>query len=65
VLDYFAGSGTTGEAAARDGRGFLLVDETPDAAQVMARRLAAWAPECVGFQPLAGEEGLTEQRSMA
>ncbi len=50
ILDYFAGSGTTGEAAARNGRGFCLVDENPDAAQVMAARLARYEPECVGFE---------------
>ena len=31
VLDFFAGSGTTGEAAARNGRGYLLVDANPEA----------------------------------
>ena len=51
VLDFFAGSGTTGEAAARAGRDFLLVDNNPDAAAVMARRLAFCGPECVGFRP--------------
>ncbi|MDH5491201.1 MAG: site-specific DNA-methyltransferase [Myxococcales bacterium] len=40
VLDCFAGSGTTGEAAARHGREFLLVDENPEAIAVMRRRLA-------------------------
>lgn len=45
VLDFFAGSGTTGEAAARAGRGFVLVDENPEAVAVMERRLAAYAPE--------------------
>lgn len=49
VLDFFAGSGTTGEAAARAGRDFLLVDDNPEACAVMARRLAFAAPECVGF----------------
>ncbi|MBI4612859.1 MAG: site-specific DNA-methyltransferase, partial [Planctomycetes bacterium] len=49
VLDYFAGSGTTGEAAARHGRDFLLVDSNPEAARIMARRLAFWSPECVNF----------------
>jgi site-specific DNA-methyltransferase (adenine-specific) len=53
VLDYFAGSGTTGEAAARHGRGFVLVDENPEAVQVMGRRLARWEPECAGFAPEA------------
>ena len=51
VVDFFAGSGTTGEAAARNGRRYLLVDSSPDAAQVMARRLALSNPECVGFTP--------------
>jgi site-specific DNA-methyltransferase (adenine-specific) len=49
VLDFFAGSGTTGEAAARHGRGFVLVDRHPEAVQIMAKRLAAYAPEHVGF----------------
>jgi site-specific DNA-methyltransferase (adenine-specific) len=49
VLDFFAGSGTSGEAAARHGRGFVLVDSHPDAVQIAAARLAAFAPECVGF----------------
>jgi site-specific DNA-methyltransferase (adenine-specific) len=51
VLDFFAGSGTTGEAAARHGRGFVLIDESEDAARVMANRLAEFAPELVGFDP--------------
>ncbi len=42
VLDFFAGSGTTGEAAAKHGRRFLLVDQSADAIEVMQRRLAAW-----------------------
>lgn len=44
VLDPFAGSGTTGEAAARHGRGFLLVDQGDEAIAVMRRRLAPWQP---------------------
>lgn len=50
VLDYFAGSGTTGEAAARNARGFVLVDSSRDAVRVCARRLAQYAPEPVGFR---------------
>ena len=42
VLDFFAGSGTTGEAAAKHGRKFLLVDESADAVAVMQRRLAEY-----------------------
>ncbi len=40
VLDFFAGSGTTGEAAARLGRRFTLMDNSADAVAVMERRLA-------------------------
>jgi site-specific DNA-methyltransferase (adenine-specific) len=39
VLDFFAGSGTTGEAAAKHKREFVLVDESPEAVAVMERRL--------------------------
>jgi len=39
VLDFFAGSGTTGAAAAALGRRFVLVDENPEAVEVMRRRL--------------------------
>ena len=45
VLDFFAGSGTTGEAAARHGRGFVLIDDHPDAIATMMRRLASYDPE--------------------
>ena len=45
VADFFAGSGTTGEAAARNDRDFLLVDENPEAVEVMRSRLAKWRPE--------------------
>jgi len=40
VLDFFAGSGTTGEAAFQLGRKFILVDNNPDALEVMKKRLA-------------------------
>jgi site-specific DNA-methyltransferase (adenine-specific) len=52
VLDFFAGSGTTGEAAARHGRGFVLVDQNPAALEVMRRRLAPYAPEIIDFDAL-------------
>lgn len=54
LLDFFAGSGTLGEAAARNGRSFVLIDENPEAVEVAARRLAFAEPECVGFDPAAG-----------
>jgi len=39
VLDFFAGSGTTGAVAQALGRRFLLVDESPDAVAIMRTRL--------------------------
>lgn len=55
VLDFFAGSGTTGVAARELGRRFLLVDNNPEALQVMARRFAGEAGvRFVGFDPVAG-----------
>jgi site-specific DNA-methyltransferase (adenine-specific) len=49
VLDFFAGSGTTGEAAARNDRGFVLIDDNPEAVSIAATRLAEFAPSCEGF----------------
>jgi site-specific DNA-methyltransferase (adenine-specific) len=39
LLDFFAGSGTLGAAAAKLGRHATLVDDNPDAVAVMRRRL--------------------------
>ena len=52
VLDFFAGSGTTGAACLALGRHFLLVDNNPRAMEVMARRFAGvdqirW----IGYEP--------------
>jgi len=41
VLDFFAGSGTTGAAAHELGRRFILVDNNPEAIEVMKKRLKA------------------------
>ena len=51
VLDCFAGSGTTGEAAARNNRPYLLIDNNPEAAQIAARRLASTHPQHINFTP--------------
>lgn len=47
VLDFFAGSGTTGQAAEENGRGFVMIDSNPDACAIMKKRLPT--AECVGF----------------
>jgi site-specific DNA-methyltransferase (adenine-specific) len=40
-LDFFAGSGTLGAVAAKSGRGFVLIDENPEAVEIATGRLAA------------------------
>ncbi len=50
VLDFFAGSGTTGEAAARLERSFTLVDENPEAIAVMRERLAFASPAITRYR---------------
>ncbi|SEB45327.1 site-specific DNA-methyltransferase (adenine-specific) [Paramicrobacterium humi] len=39
VLDFFAGSGTTGAAARSLGRNFVLIDQNPEAVAIMRQRL--------------------------
>ncbi len=53
VLDFFAGSGTTGEAAFRAGRHAVLVDSNPESIEVMTERLAFAEPVCHGCSPSA------------
>ena len=51
VVDFFAGSGTTGVAAAKNNRKFALTDANPEAVQIAAKRLTEYAPNCIGFTP--------------
>jgi site-specific DNA-methyltransferase (adenine-specific) len=52
VLDFFAGSGTTGAACLELGRRFILIDNNQQALQVMARRFAGQTGiEWIGFAP--------------
>ena len=52
VLDFFAGSGTTGAACLELGRYFVLVDNNPQAMEVMARRFAGVPDlEWIGYDP--------------
>ena len=41
VLDFFAGSGTTGAVSAQLGRRFVLIEENPEAVRIMRARLPA------------------------
>ena len=56
VMDFFAGSGTLGEAAAKLGREYILIDNNPEAVQVMTKRLASTRPELIGFEILGDIE---------
>lgn len=60
VVDFFAGSGTTGEAAAKHGRRSLLVDSNPEAIEVMARRLAQYRPTFVNCGGITTDAGPTQ-----
>ncbi len=40
VMDFFAGSGTVGESCLKLGRQFILIDNNPEAINVMAKRFA-------------------------
>lgn len=55
VLDFFAGSGTTGEAAARHNRNATLIDNNPQAIKVMQKRLAFATPQL--HQPFGCKNG--------
>lgn len=75
IMDFFAGSGTLGEAAAQLNRNCILVDQNPEAIAVMKKRFrpyhaewidceqikeAAAPPVPVGCQASAEEEGFTQ-----
>jgi len=44
ILDCFAGSGTTGEAALKNNREAILIDSNPEAVRIMQKRLGAYNP---------------------
>jgi len=54
VLDFFAGSGTTGAVALETGRRCVLVDNNPEAFEVMRRRLGT---EGVDYVTACGDSG--------
>ncbi len=63
VLDFFAGSGTTGAACLETGRRFTLVDKNPDALVVMAKRFAS--ETCIawhGFDPTPYQQEAKQDR---
>ena len=59
MLDFFAGSGTTGVACLELYRRFILIDNNPQALQVMVRRFQSYPDiQWVGIDP---EEFLVEK----
>jgi site-specific DNA-methyltransferase (adenine-specific) len=61
VLDFFAGSGTAGEAARRSGRRFVLVDKSEHALAVMRRRFAR-DPQVAWLDTIGGGESSLQIR---
>jgi site-specific DNA-methyltransferase (adenine-specific) len=57
LLDFFAGSGTLGEAAARNGRDCVLIDSNPEALAIMRRRLAPQEVSTVSLSALPSGSG--------
>jgi len=55
VLDFFAGSGTTGLAAAQLGRKFVMIDSNPEAIRVMADRFTDLEVTFIGCEGLVPE----------
>ena len=55
LLDFFAGSGTLGEAAIREGRDYVLIDNNPEAIGVMQRRLSNPLPTPPASSHATGE----------
>jgi site-specific DNA-methyltransferase (adenine-specific) len=53
LLDFFAGSGTLGEAGLGLGRDVVLIDNKYEAIEVMAKRLAFGQPQFHGVEPPA------------
>ena len=65
VLDFFAGSGTTGEACLLLNRNFILVDDNPEALEVMAKRFASSpAISWYGYDPSPLQQGVAAQSGL-
>lgn len=54
VLDFFAGSGTTGAACLEFNRQFILIDNNPQSIQIMKKRFAGIDIEWIGCESFSG-----------
>ncbi len=61
ILDFFSGSGTTGESASRLGRSCVLIDDNVEAMKVMASRLSFANPNFRGWSAPLEEPGPATQ----
>lgn len=63
VLDFFAGSGTTGAVAQQMNRRFVMIDNNDEAIAVMARRLGSVGVRYVDevLRPLVIERSQSDQ----
>lgn len=57
LLDFFAGSGSFGQAAASLGRHVVLVDESPEAIEVMRRRFTHYEVRFMAVEKRSGRHG--------
>jgi site-specific DNA-methyltransferase (adenine-specific) len=57
LLDFFAGSGTLGEAAYNNRRRYILIDSNEEAIRVCLKRLAHTSPRTLGIDADAGRPG--------
>ncbi len=62
VLDFFAGSGTTGVVAAELGRRFYLIENNPEAIKVMAARFSELDVEFIGTDVLLAKGELNDEK---
>ena len=65
LLDFFAGSGSFGEAAVALGRRCILVDNNEEALQVMAKRFAEINVEWISWTPVEQHEAAAQRRLFA
>ena len=64
ILDFFAGSGTTGVAALESGRNFILVDNNLEALEVMAKRFDGVPNiEWIGFDPRPSQKTVIQKKN--
>jgi site-specific DNA-methyltransferase (adenine-specific) len=65
LLDFFAGSGSFGEAAASFGRNATLVDESAEAITVMRRRFANYTTTFIDADGMSGVQARTADATRA